>query len=141
MGLIIATIFSQVQSSSRILSSDIIKITWSDWLIMIGLALSGVLAYTSITQALKLISPNLVASLRTLELVLAYVAQTLITGEYPDLWSCFGGGLILIGVLILTFEDRISEMFLWRPFLPHVYLRRLSQTLPFQYTHHGFDEY
>ena len=88
------------------------------------------MAFTSMTLALKLISPNLVSSLRTLELVLAYGVQSLVTGESPDIWSCFGGGLILFGVLMLTFQDKISDMcsvILVSPYLG------FYQTIPAQY--------
>ena len=129
-GLIISVGFSQVLSGCRLLSSDIVKISWSDWLILIGLAVSGLLAFTSMTYALKLISPNLVSSLRTLELVLAYVVQTIVTGENPDIWSCFGGGLILTGVLMLTFQDKIYEMFLMLQWSPSV---SFYQTIPVMY--------
>ena len=110
-GLFITLGSSQALPGCRILSSDIFNITWVDWIILIGLAISGLMAFTSMTLALKLISPNLVSSLRTLELVLAYLVQTLVTGESPDAWSCLGGGLILSRVLVLTFQDKISEMF------------------------------
>ena len=64
---------------------------------LVGLALSGLFAFTTLTRSLQLISPNLVASLRTLELVLAFCVQSIITGLAPSLLSCLGGGLILIG--------------------------------------------
>ena len=38
----------------------------------------------------QLVSPNLVASLRCLELVLAFTVQTLLTGHLPDLVSILG---------------------------------------------------
>ena len=88
------------------------------------------------TQALKLISPNLVASLRTLELVFAYGVQTIITGDIPDIWSCFGGGLVMIGVLILAFQDKIYEIL--RTIRPHV---NISPTTPTQYRQQGMEEY
>ena len=110
-GLILTVSICQVLQGCRVLSSDIAKISWADWIILIGLALSSLLAFTSMTLALKLISPNLVSSLRTVELILAYGVQALVTKESPDIWSCFGGGLILSGVLVLTFQDKISEMF------------------------------
>ena len=44
-----------------------------------GLAVSGLLAFTTLTRSLQLISPNLVSSLRTLELVLAFLVQSLLT--------------------------------------------------------------
>ena len=52
-GLFISIGFSQLQSGSRILSPDIVKICWSDWLILAILAVSGLLAFTSMTHALK----------------------------------------------------------------------------------------
>jgi len=109
-GLVIAVSYSQLQSDSRILSADITRISWSDWFILIGLAVSGLLAFTAGTKALKLISPNVVSSLRAMELVLAFGVQSLITWESPDTLSCIGGGLVLGGVLLLTFQDRIFDV-------------------------------
>ena len=120
-GLFISIGFCQLQSGSRILSSDFVKICWSDWLILVILAVSGLLAFTSMTHALKLISPNLVSALRTLELALAYGVQATVLGENPDIWSCCGGGLIFTGVLLLTFHENISDWFLWRPVLRNVH--------------------
>ena len=110
LGLGIAVLYSQLQSASSILSADIIKIGWADWLILIGLAVSGLLAFTSRTQAIKFIAPSLVTSLRTLELVLAFGVQSLITGESPAFLPCIGGGLILGGILLLTFQGKIYEV-------------------------------
>jgi len=110
LGLGIAVLYSQLQSASSVLSADIVKIGWADWLILIGLAVSGLLAFTSRTQAIKFIAPNLVTSLRTLELVLAFGVQSLITGESPALLPCIGGGLILGGILLLTFQGKIYEV-------------------------------
>jgi drug/metabolite transporter (DMT)-like permease len=121
----------------RLLSSDMFKITWSDWIILIGLAVSGLMAFTSMTLALKLISPNLVSSLRTLELVLAYGIQALVTGESPDIWSYFGGGLILSGVLMLTFQDRIFKIFSVILVSPYV---GFYQTIPAQYGYQRFGD-
>ena len=110
------------------------KISLYDWLFLLILGLSSILAFTSLTHALKLISPNLVSSLRSLELVLAYGVQALLLGENPEMWSCFGGGLILTGVLVLAFQEKISHLFLWRPVLRDVHY---YQTVTYQ----GFDEY
>ena len=47
------------------------------------------------------------SSLRTLELVLAFLVQSLLTGVSPSLSSCLGGGAILSGVLLLAAEHNI----------------------------------
>ena len=137
-GLIITVSVCQVLQGCRVLSSDIAKISLADWIILIGLAVSSLTAFTSMTLALKLISPNLVSSLRTLELILAYSVQALVTGESPDIWSFFGGGLILLGVLMLTFQDKILEMFSVIQVSPYV---GFYQTIPAQYGHQWIGDY
>ena len=49
----------------------------------------------------------MVASLRSLELVLAFLVQSLLTRTSPDPLSCLGGAVILGGVLLLAFQDQI----------------------------------
>jgi len=109
-GFIITVAASPLLSDGRILSKDIVNISLEDWLLFIGLAVSGLMAFTCLTAALKLISPNLVSSLRTLELVFAFTAQSLVTGQDPEMLPCLGGFLILAGVLTLTFQERILEL-------------------------------
>ena len=74
--------------------------------LLAGLSVSGLFAFTTLTKSLQLISPNLVASLRCLELVLAFVVQSVITGENPDVISSIGGLLITFGVIVLAFQDK-----------------------------------
>ena len=129
-GLVVAIAMTQIQGS-QILSPDIVNILWSDWLILIGQAMCGVLAFTFMTLALKLISPTLVASLMTLELPLAYVVQSLITGELPDTLSCIGGMMVLSGVLIVSLQQRIYEML--HKFMNYVQAKYRSEN-PNEYT-------
>jgi len=125
-GLILAISFSlALPTGSQILSADIVNITREDWIILTGLGLSGLLAFTSLTQALKFISPSLVASIRATELVLAYTIQALLTGESPDLMSCAGGTIIVTGVLVLAFQDKISNSFLNGQMLPGQFYRTI----------------
>ena len=106
-GLAISIIYCVATPQSAILSPDILHITWHHWALYLGLALSGLLAFATLTKSLQLISPNMVASLRSLELVLAFLVQSLLTGTSPEPLSCLGGGLILCGVLLLAFQDHI----------------------------------
>ena len=108
-GLVIAIIYSQFDPRSCLLSADIVTINLSDWGVLLGLAVSGIMASTTMTQALKLISPGIVASLSTLELPLAFTVQALISGHMPDLTSAMGGVLILSGVLLLGVQERLHR--------------------------------
>ena len=67
-----------------------------------GLSISGLLAFTTHTRSLQLACPSLVSSLGAIELVAAFIVQSLITGQTPDILTSLGGGLIVTGVIILA---------------------------------------
>ena len=120
LGFLIAVTYGLLNPSSYILSTNVVNIPARDWAIFFGnnqviidynyhllysylliltsgLSISGLLAFFTLTKSLQMISPNLVASLRTLELVLAFSVQSLITGVAPDTLSCVGGTFIVVG--------------------------------------------
>ena len=88
LGFLIAVTYGLLNPSSYILSTNVVNIPARDWAIFfgndqsiihlflliltLGLSISGLLAFFTLTKSLQMISPNLVASLRTLELVLAF---------------------------------------------------------------------
>jgi len=104
-GFVIVVIYCKIEDSSYILSPRIYNTTWSQWATFIGLAISGLIAFATLTKSLHLISPNLVSSLRCLELVLAFSIQGVISGVFPNFISVTGGFLIMVGVIILAFQD------------------------------------
>jgi len=108
-GLAISLIYCVVNDKSYILSSHIVDTTLTQWLTFLGLSISGLLAFTTLTKSLQLISPSLVASLRCLELVLAFSVQIIISGSVPDLIVVIGAFLISLGVIILAFQKKIKE--------------------------------
>ena len=85
-GVLMSVIYCLSEGTSSILSYRIYETTWIQWttfiglsiffcsnismIIIVGLSLSGLIAFTTLTLSLQLISPNIVASLRCLELVL-----------------------------------------------------------------------
>ena len=114
-GFLIAVTYGLLHPGSDILSTNVVNIPAKDWAIFFGkkqfiiiiiiililtsgLSISGLLAFFTLTKSLQMISPNLVASLRTLELVLAFSVQSLITGVAPDTLSCVGGTFIFVGM-------------------------------------------
>ena len=73
-----------------------------------GLSASGLVAFTTLTLSLQLVSPNMVSSLRCLEMVGAFLVQSVITRQAPNILSSIGGGLITLGIIILGAEERIA---------------------------------
>ena len=110
LGFIIAVIYCLLSGTSQLLSRNIVSTTWSQWLTFTGLSLSGLVAFTTLTMSLQLVSPNLVASLRCLELVLAFTVQTLLTGHLPDIISITGSLLITLGVILLATQEKLERV-------------------------------
>lgn len=73
-----------------------------------GLSTCGLVAFTTLTLSLQLVSPNMVSSLRCLEMVVAFLVQSVITGLAPNILSSIGGGLITLGIVILGAEESIA---------------------------------
>ena len=107
--VILAVSYSVIIGDSHILSGLITSITWNDWMILIGLALSGILGFLFITLSLQLICPSLVSSIRSLELVLASIVTSALHSQAPSLLTSVGVSLVTSGVLILTFQQHISK--------------------------------
>ena len=110
-GLMVSIIYSLLDPSSLLLSSGILSMSVYDWLLLIGLALGGLTAFSLMVKALHLISPSLVSSLRSTELVVAFVVQTVLTGQAPNLWQCLGASLVMAGVLLLAMQQNIHLVF------------------------------
>ena len=71
--------------------------------------MSGLAAFTTLTKSLQLVSPNLVASLRCVELVAAFAVQSLLTSTAPSLVASTGAALIILGVLLLAFQPQLDH--------------------------------
>ena len=126
LGFLIAVTYGLLNPSSYILSTNVVNIPARDWAIFfgndqsiihlflliltLGLSISGLLAFFTLTKSLQMISPNLVASLRTLELVLAFSVQSLITGLAPDILSCVGGTFIFVGMKWLVLPNLTGSL-------------------------------
>ena len=108
-GLLVAIVFSLLDPSSYMLSPAILSVSSADWLTLIGLAVCGLSAFSLQIKALHLIAPSLVASLRATELVVAFVVQTILTGQAPNMWDCLGGSLVMTGVLLLSMQKKIDN--------------------------------
>ena len=126
LGFLIAVTYGLLNPSSYILSTNVVNIPARDWAIFfgndpfiihlflliltLGLSISGLLAFFTLTKSLQMISPNLVASLRTLELVLAFSVQSLITGVAPDTLSSLGGTFIFVGMKWLVLPNLTGSL-------------------------------
>jgi len=101
-----AIFMNLLQPGSCVLSSCITLISSTTWLILIGLSLSGFLAFLLLIQAMKMISPTICSSLSILEIVLAYTSQLILSKTYPELLTCVGMMVVVVGVITITLHDQ-----------------------------------
>ena len=105
MGLLASLAYCLASPTSVLLTPSSWALVTPDMVAMYtGLSVSGLLAFTTHTRSLQLACPNLVSSLGCTELVLAFIVQSLITGQSPDMLSSIGGVLIVTGVIILALQ-------------------------------------
>ena len=105
MGLLASLVYCLASPTSVLVTpASWAQVTPTQAALYIGLSISGLLAFTTHTRSLQLACPSLVSSLGCSELVVAFIVQSLITGQSPNMLSCLGGGLIVTGVIILAFQ-------------------------------------
>ena len=121
MGLLASLVYCLASPTSVLVTpASWTQVTPTMAALYIGLSISGLLAFTTTTRSLQLACPSLVSSLGCSELVVAFIVQSLITGQSPNLLSSLGGGLIVTGVIILAIQAGlilISSSFITFPLM------------------------
>jgi len=109
MGLLASLVYCLASPTSVLVTpASWAQVTPTMAALYIGLSISGLLAFTTTTRSLQLACPSLVSTLGCTELVVAFIVQSLITGQSPNILSCLGGVLIVTGVIILAFQEKIE---------------------------------
>ena len=139
----LALITALLQSDSVILSPLITTISVCEWLALCGISLSGFLAFLLLVQSLKYLSPMLVSSLTSLEVVLSYTAQLILAERYPDSWAAAGLLLLIMCLLITILHDSIVTMLTAREAAQYTQIEGtdVGQVAAHDYRMHGYQEY
>ena len=56
-----------------------------------------------------MVPPSIVSTLRTTEIVVAYVMNIILTNSTPEMVNTFGSFLVLVAAIILIFEKEIEK--------------------------------
>ena len=91
------------------LSIQILEIPYTHWLAYVLMAMGGISAYFCMTKSLQMIDPTVVAFIRALEIVFAYLIQTLIVLKIPAVLSLIGASLVLGSVFAMALHDKIIQ--------------------------------
>jgi len=83
------------------------SLNFLNYLNLIFLASLGLLGFLLLTRALQLIPPTTVAVIRVIEIVFAYVLQSVILNEVPNCLAIIGSSLVILSVIGITTENII----------------------------------
>ena len=110
-GLLVSLISSTFDDQEGILHfSNIAEIGVEHWLAFVGMALVGIFSYFCMTKSLQMIDPTIVAFVRALEIVFAYIAQVAIMHQLPTSLAIIGGSCVLVSVLAMAVQDKVTAL-------------------------------
>jgi len=98
-----------LDEKDRFFTPDIVKITAYEWGLYIGISCSGMLGFLFEFKSCQMVPPGTVATLRTTEIVVAFVAQVLFTHIVPEFIDILGAAFVFIAAIALVFEKNIYE--------------------------------
>ena len=104
-GFFISIIAYSFDPNARMFGSLVNEITSTEWIAYFMIAFSGIMAYYCMTKSLQMIDPTVVAFIRSLEIILAYIVQFSVIGDEPNVLSLIGAGLVLICVSAMTVQE------------------------------------
>lgn len=115
-GMLVAGLCQFVDEGDRFFTQDIYKITGNEWGICIGLALIGMVGFGCTIYSLIMIPPSTAATLRTSQIIVAFIAQIIIMNNIPAVLDIMGASLIFVAAMAITFEPMIQRKLasLWR---------------------------
>ncbi|XP_059097482.1 uncharacterized protein LOC131891830 isoform X1 [Tigriopus californicus] len=96
-------------SNDKFFTSKITEITATQALIYIALSLSGMFCYFCMIVSLVLkVPPATVSTLRTLQIIVAFVVQVFVSHTMPGFVDLLGAALVFVCALVITFENKIG---------------------------------
>ena len=108
-GLLVSSLAFTFDSNARFFDGRLAQVSSEQWTAYFCMAGAGILSYFSMTRALQLIDPTLVAFVRSLEIVLAYLVQAFWMADIPEPSSVFGSSLVILCVILIGFEDKFMS--------------------------------
>lgn len=107
--MVIAGLCTFIDEKDRFFTTNITQITAYEWGICVAVACVGIFGFWLFLKSLLFISPTIVSTLRTSEIVLAFIAQIAITNTVPAAIDVLGAMFIFVAAVILTIENQIVK--------------------------------
>ena len=107
-GILTSILGCWAEADTNRIITDMETLTAIEWVILAMISMLGIMAYFTMTAALKMITPTSVSVLRALEIVLAYLCQILVMAQIPNLMCCIGAALVIVCVIGIAIEERLK---------------------------------
>ena len=107
MGVFVAISCQFMDDKDRFFTSAISEITAFDWMIALLASFNGLFGFFCATRSLTMIPPSTVATLRTLQIFVAFIAQIFVTATLPSFLDILGAVSIFCAALAITFEKQL----------------------------------
>ena len=104
-GAVISIIGCLLDTESQVIF-NMEALSLKTWSILVLISVIGVLAYFSMTESLKYITPTSLSVLRALEIVFAYACQIILLGQMPDWMSILGASLVMLSVIGIAMIEK-----------------------------------
>ena len=109
-GIFVSLIAFTFDKNARMLSTEIFEVSYTEWLLLFGLAISGLIGYFCMTKSLQMIDPTCVAFVRSLEIIFGYIVQITTLGQIPSVLSLSGAILVFMAVAAYSLQYRIMAV-------------------------------
>ena len=105
--LLISIFGSMLDHKAKLISFNIILLTWKDLGMMLLASLGGLLGTLLYMKAETLVSSKFIRSLSLADLVQALIGQYLVTGYYPGVVASIRHLLVGVSVLFISFQEEL----------------------------------
>jgi len=108
--LALALIFENIfPEGCYILTLKADQLSGPQWGALVGMGFSGLAAYLSLTRAIKMISPTIVSSLRSMEILLAFGVEAIINDAMPCAIRLSGACTVCAGILLTALQGWLDR--------------------------------
>jgi len=108
--LALALIFENIlPEGCYILTGKAEQLSGIQWGALVGMGFSGLAAYLSLTRAIKMVSPTIVSSLRSLEILLAFGVEAVINDAMPCAIRLTGACGVCAGIFLTALQGWLDR--------------------------------
>ena len=96
-------------ATNRFFDGGVADIPLQDWMGLLGVSVTGLLAFYLELKALTMVPPSVFATLETSQIVVAFAAQCVMNHALPSLVDVAGSGLVFASSVAIILEPQLTS--------------------------------